>query len=287
MFLTLLTTVLVLSPPGSGTQLDPTPTIAVRIDSTRREVTLRAGPFTIPASQGGGGHAHHGAHDMPGSQTPFLQFRWPMTGWLYAFSVQVVDRQGTPLPRTLIHHVNMMNLERRALLYDAVERTMAAGSETGDVEIPRSVGFPMTAGTAMGLVAAWANDTGKDITGVELVVTYRWSPTNLNPRPLDVLPLYVDVNYRGAGQTDSYDLPTGRSAKQFEFTMPIDGRLLARGDTCTTTRWSFGSTRQSLAGTWCTSRRDSAPAAKFRRSPVTSSECGGMGSGCTPAAGTD
>jgi len=64
---------------------------------------------------------------------------------------------------------------------------------------------------------------------VELVVTYRWSPTNLNPRPLDVLPLYVDVNYRGAGQTDSYDLPTGRSAKQFEFTMPIDGRLLGAG----------------------------------------------------------
>ncbi|MCL4865545.1 MAG: hypothetical protein KJZ47_06595 [Gemmatimonadales bacterium] len=229
MFPTLLALALGAAAPSDTTRLAPDPAISVRVDSTRREVVLRAGPFTIPAGQGAMDHAHHGAHDAPGAQTPFLPFQWPMAGWLYGFSVALVDQSGRALPRSLIHHVNMMNLERRALLYDAVERTMAAGSETGDVELPRTVGFPMSAGTAMGLVAAWANDTGKEIPGVELVVTYRWSPTNLNPRPLDVLPLYVDVNYRGAGQTDSYDLPPGRSEKQFEFTLPIDGRLLGAG----------------------------------------------------------
>jgi hypothetical protein len=166
---------------------------------------------------------------MPGSQTPFLPFAWPVTGWLYAFDVSLADAAGRPLPNALVHHVNMMNLERRALLYDAVERTMAAGSETGDVALPRSVGFPMTAGTAMGLIAAWANRTDHAIDGVYLQVTYHWSPTNLNPRPLDVLPLYMDVNYRGAGQSDSYDLPPGPSERHYEFTLPIEGRLLGAG----------------------------------------------------------
>lgn len=210
--------------------LDPEPHLRVQVDSSQRTVTLRAGPFTIPAAMGGGGeHAHHGSHDAPGSQTPFLTFSWPVTGWLYAFEVSLVDGRGRPLPRRLIHHVNMMNLERRALLYDAVERTLAAGSETADVALPRTVGFPMATGTPMGLLAAWANPGDQPVPDAHLVVTYRWSPANLNPRPVDVLPLYMDVNYRGAGQTDSYDLPPGRSEKSHEFLMPIDGRLLGAG----------------------------------------------------------
>jgi len=203
--------------------------LTVTVDSSRRQVVLRAGPFTIPAAGGDGAHAHHGSHDAPGSQTPFLTFSWPVSGWLYAFDISLVDGQGRPLPRGLIHHVNMMNLERRALLYDAVERTLAAGSETANVELPRTVGFPMSAGTPMGILAAWANESGTAVTDVYLVVEYRWSPTKLNPRPVDVLPLYMDVNYRGAGLSASYDLPPGRSEASHEFTMPIDGRLLGAG----------------------------------------------------------
>lgn len=209
---------------------DPVPGLAVEVDSSRRTLTLRAGPFLIPgAAKTDAAHAHHGAHDAPGAQTPFLTFDWPVTGWIYAFEIELLDGEGRPLARSLIHHVNMMNLERRALLYDAVERTLAAGSETADVALPRTVGFPMTAGTRMGILAAWANDSDRPVEGVQLVVRYRWSPANLNPRPVDVLPLYMDVNYRGAGQSDSYDLPAGRSERSHEFTLPIDGRLLGAG----------------------------------------------------------
>jgi len=205
----------------------PPPSVRVQIDSSRKTVTITAGPFTIPGNHAAAaaGHDHHAA----GAQTPFLRFAWPVSGWLYGFDLTVTDAGGQPLPRKVIHHVNVMNLERRALLYDAVERTLAVGSETDDVQLPRSVGFPLRAGTAMGLLAAWANDSHEAIEGVRLVIRFRWSPTNLNPRPLDVLPLYLDVNYQRPGQSVSYDLAPGRTVRSFEFTLPLEGRLLGVG----------------------------------------------------------
>ncbi|MFN2316134.1 MAG: hypothetical protein ABR551_00765 [Gemmatimonadales bacterium] len=207
----------------------PGPNVMIAVDSARREVTLRVGPFTIAAMPEGMNHGDHGAHDMGGMETPFLAFDWPVTGWLRGFRITLADADGRPLPRRLIHHVNMMNFERRALLYDAVERTLAAGQETEDLTLPRAVGFPMTAGTPVGLMAAWANDTDADIEAVYLTVTLLWSPTNLSPRPLDALPLYMDVSYQGPGQSDSYDLPAGASSKSHEFTLPVGGRLLGVG----------------------------------------------------------
>jgi hypothetical protein len=59
-------------------------------------------------------------------------------------------------------------------------------------------------------------------------VRFAYSPTNLNPRPLNALPIYMDVNLTvGAG--NSYDVPPGRSAKSWDFTMPLSGRLLGFG----------------------------------------------------------
>ena len=217
------------APLPGGVASAPDPAVTITVDSSRREVTLRSGPFTIAAMPEGMDHGDHGAHAMAGMETPFLAFDWPVTGWLRGFRITLSDANGRPLPRRLIHHVNMMNFERRALLYDAVERTLAAGQETEDVTLPRAVGFPMTAGTAVGLMAAWANETGADIEGVYLTVTLLWSPTNLSPRPLDALPLYLDVNYQGPGQSDSYDLPAGASSRSHEFTLPVGGRLLGVG----------------------------------------------------------
>ncbi len=215
--------------PGPSGESPRVVTTTVVVDSARREVILRAGPFTIAAMPPGTDHGDHGAHDMEGMATPFMTFAWPVTGWLRGFRLALTDREGRALPRRLIHHVNMMNLERRALLYDAVERTLAAGQETEDVSLPRSIGFPMTAGTAVGLMAAWANEGNADIEGAYLTVTLAWLPANLSPRPLDALPLYVDVNYQGPGKSDSYDLPAGASSRSFEFTLPVGGRLLGAG----------------------------------------------------------
>src|SRR5690606_29253577 len=55
-----------------------------------------------------------------------------------------------------------------------------------------------------------------------------WTPRNTVPRPVDIYPLALDVNYL-VGESAAYDLPPGRSERSFEFVMPIDGRMLGVG----------------------------------------------------------
>ena len=78
------------------------------------------------------------------------------------------------------------------------------------------------------MYVAWHNDTGKDLEGVFLKLTMLWTPKNQNPRPVNSLPIYMDVNLT-VGGTNTFDVPAGKSTKSFEFTLPVGGRLLAVG----------------------------------------------------------
>ncbi|HUG27463.1 MAG TPA: hypothetical protein VMK53_04135 [Gemmatimonadales bacterium] len=179
----------------------------------------------MPEGTAYGDHSSH--HE--GMRLPFRSFPWPVTGWVRGFRLALTDKAGQPLSRQLIHHIAMVNLERRALLQDIAERILAAGQETENVRLPGSLGLPLTAGTEVGVMAAWANETGAAIEGAYLTVSISWSPANRSVRPVDILPLYLDVHYQGVGQTNSYDLPPGVSSRSREFTLPAGGRLLAAG----------------------------------------------------------
>jgi hypothetical protein len=216
------------TPPSLAVPPDPR-LVTVTVDSARREVAVRFGPFTIAAMPDGMAYGDPDAHHRDGRGSPFLNFDWPVTGWLRGFRMALADGAGQPLSRQLIHHVAMVNIERRALLQDAVERILAAGRETEDVILPGSIGLPLTAGTEIGMLAAWANETGAEIEGAYLTVTISWSPANRSVRPADIFPLYLDVNYRGVGQTNSYDLPAGVSSRSEELTLPVAGRLMVAG----------------------------------------------------------
>ena len=141
------------------------------------------------------------------------------------FRLEVRDRDGNLLPRHIMHHLIMVNFARRQLLYQAAERLMGAGTETEDASIPRTIGVPMKTGMDLGLYVAWHNDIGHDLEGVQLKVILLWTPANQNPRPVDVLPIYMDVNLT-VGASNMFDVPPGRSTKAYEFTIPITGRLL-------------------------------------------------------------
>ncbi len=203
---------------GSG---DPTTT--VRIDSSRHELVVTTGPFRLPSMPASpeGMMDHGSTHD-----TPVERFRWPVDGWLRGFRFEVMDRDGRPLPRHLMHHVVILNFDRRQLLYSMAERVFGAGAETEDASVPRSIGVPFAQDTRMGLYVAWHNDTGMDLEGVRLRLTMKWIPRNQNPRPLSVLPLYMDVNLT-VGGTNTFNIPPGRSTQSHEFTLPTGGRLLA------------------------------------------------------------
>lgn len=206
----------------------PDAAVRVTVDSANRAVRIISGPHHIPAGDpamrqrsDGGMHAH-------GPLEPFRTFSWPVDGWLRSVSLRITDADGRALPRQLIHHINVVNLDRRQLLYPAAERLIAMGQETEDIRLPTSVGIPVTSGTAMGLVLMWHNMTEASWDGVTVELEIEWLPPNFYPRPLDVLPVYMDVTDPIAKPVD-FDLPAGRQIFAADFTMPISGRIIGVG----------------------------------------------------------
>ena len=213
----------------------------LRVDSLRREVVLEAGPFVLPVESGNGApaggsegmspaaahHAHHHVEDAA-NRPKLVRFDWPVDGYLRGCRVELVDARGNSLPRHLLHHVIGLDLARRELLYHAVQRLFGAGSETGDVLLPRVVGVPVAPGDPLGIYVVWHNDTGHEVTGVMPRLTIVWTPRSPGRRMLVVLPMWMDTNNRVAGD-NTFDIPPGRSTKVFEFTSPVDGRLIALG----------------------------------------------------------
>ncbi len=198
--------------------------IEVVTDSSRREVLVTLGPFRLEDMSGMDHHAME-MDDGAGHDTPVYDFTWPIDGWFRGFRIDVVDAAGNPLPREIMHHMIMVNYDRRQLLYSAAERLMGAGSETGDAVLPKSVGVPMNAGTRLGVYVAWHNATGAPIEEAYLKIALLWLPKNLMPQPVSSMPIYMDVNLN-VGGTNTFDVPAGRSEKSYEFSVPVSGRLL-------------------------------------------------------------
>jgi hypothetical protein len=207
---------------AAGVRADD-PTVTVKVDSARHEITVQAGTFELPNMPP---MTDHGMMDLGMSHdTPVQHFAWPVDGWFRGFKLEVRDSAGRLLPRRIMHHMIVVNYSRRQLLYQAAERLFGAGTETEDASIPATIGVPMTPGSDIGFYVAWHNDTGEDLHGVVLTMRLQYSPRNQNPRPVDVMPLYMDVNLT-VGGTNTFDVPAGKSTKSWEFEMPIDGRLL-------------------------------------------------------------
>lgn len=200
--------------------------LKVEIDSAHHQIVITSGPFFLPNMPP---MEDHGMMDMGASHdTPVQRFEWPVDGWFRGFHLEVRDADGKQLPRHIMHHMIMVNYDRRQLLYPAAERLMGAGKETDDATIPATIGIPLRPGTNLGFYIAWHNDTGKNLDGVYLRMVFHYLPKNQNPRPKDVLPIYMDVNLT-IGGTNTFDVPADHSTKTYEFTVPTGGRLLGLG----------------------------------------------------------
>lgn len=211
-------TLLLLSLPLAALPSDSVEALAVRVDSSRHEVVITTLPFDLPDMSAE--HDHSKSHD-----SPVYKFTWPVEGWFRGFRVRVLDGDGAALPRRLMHHLIMINYDRRQLVYPAAERLWGAGVETGNFSLPKSIGVPLTPGTPLGMYIAWHNALGRDLAGVRLEIVMQWVPKNQLPRPVDVLPMYLDVNLT-VGGANEFDVPPGRSEKAYEFTVPVEGRIL-------------------------------------------------------------
>ena len=173
------TTSLSASAPPHGCEGPDAPVTAV-VDSAKRAIVITLGPCLVPAM---GPMGMHGMSKMammghaPGNEDVRVHFRWPATVWMRSFDLQLFDKDHHRLNQpTTMHHMELLNFDRRQVLYPMVERVCGLGEETGSAKVPKSVGLPLDAGMDMGLYVMWNNHTDRDIEGVTLQLTMEYSP---------------------------------------------------------------------------------------------------------------
>ena len=202
--------------------------IAVRTDSAHHSVILAVGPFDLPVAHGDGSADVGGGMMAHTLAVPLLRFTWPVDGWIRAIKVRVIDRDGHPLPRELVHHLMVINFGRRELLYPQAERLIAVGLETPDIHLPATIGIPVKAATPMGVLMAWHNAGHAPVSGAMVEVSVEWSTPKTAPRPISVLPVPVNVFYP-VGRAGDFDLPAGPMRWTADVTFPLGGHVLLAG----------------------------------------------------------
>lgn len=204
------------------------PELKVTVDSARHTITFVAGPYSIDAGHAAtDGMQHHGMH-VNATEYPLLYFKWPVAGWTRGFQLQLVDDKGVELNRRLLHHLNIVNFGRRQLFYPVPERLLAIGQETPDISLPKSVGIPVEANAPMALIMAWHNEKPEPVPVVYVKLVMDWSPTNMNPRPVSVMPVYMDV-VDPIGKEVDFDLPAGNSTFTADHPLVTSGRIIGIG----------------------------------------------------------
>ena len=202
------------------------------VDEAASEVVVWAGPFRVAPTAGGHAHGPAGSADErhdgvehDGARSPVIPIAWPADGYIRGFSLELRDGAGNPLPRALMHHLIAVNFDRRMFAYPVAERLFGIGTETGDQELPKTVGVPLEAGQNLGFYVMWDNATGEAVEDVYVRLAMPWTPAGEAGDIVEVMPLYVDVN-SGIGTTNAYDLEPGRSVRSWEFEPPVSGRIL-------------------------------------------------------------
>lgn len=187
-------------------------------DSAHQQFVITLGPVNLPA------HAEHHMVEQLGVQAVTL----PRGGWMQGYNVEIVDSAGRALPRTLIHHVELIELDRRALLDGQVQRMASVGKETREVQLPGFIGYPVHRGEAIAINPMLDNptDTAYPAAYIRLLIPY--APENAEDRPVDVYSIGTDVT-GAVGRSSDFDIPAGRSSLSHEFIVPISGALLAVG----------------------------------------------------------
>lgn len=205
------------------------PAAQVWVDEVSREITVVAGPFHVPAVDpemaGSQQHGEHGHHDES-MKSPLVPLVWPVDQGLQGFRLGAYRADGTELPRDFMHHMIAVNFDRRQLVYPIAERIFGFGTETPDVKLPSFLEVPLEKGDSIGMYAMWNNETGEDLHDVYMQVVLPYAEPGSDPEA--VMPIYMDTNNQIGGKT-SFDLPPGRFVKSYEFTLPVDGGLLAAG----------------------------------------------------------
>lgn len=212
------------------------PTTRLINDEANSEFLITIGPMELPqGAMEAGEAAHHGSgqedpHAVHGGAVfpPVETVRFPISGYLYGFSYEVVDGEGRQLPVEVLHHLNLINPDHRELFLPISQRMLAVGKETGSQSMPRFLlGYPVPEATSMVVAAMLHNPTGKSHSGVEVRVRLKYVKAG-RPWPLfNVYPFQLDVAFPAGDK--SFDLPPGKSEWSYEASPGLEGRIMAIG----------------------------------------------------------
>jgi hypothetical protein len=202
-----------------------TPPLRVAVDSARRTITITTVAFDVPVARASADGMTM-AMEMRHSEVAAGRLAWPVTRLLGSVTLELEDAAGRTLPRALLHHLNLVNFDRRQLIYPLAERFIGFGQETEDVALPQTLGLPLEAGQQVGVFLMWDNRTGEPIRGVRVRLTFHWMAPNQEPPPIRVLPLIVDARLV-AGGVDTFTVPPGGRVVMYDFSLPTSGHLVA------------------------------------------------------------
>ena len=128
----------------------------------------------------------------PGDEDVRVHFRWPADVWMRSFDLQLFDKDHRRLNQpTTMHHMELLDFDRRQVLYPMVERVDSASVKRPAArKSPSPSACQLFAGMDMGLYVMWNNHTDHGSRGRHPSSSRsRYSPLNLVPRPTDRPPV--------------------------------------------------------------------------------------------------
>lgn len=162
------------------------------------------------------------------AQPPVVMLEIPETGSIYGFRVEVVDSVGHVLPDELIHHFNLIDPDHRELFLPISRRLLAAGHETGSIQLPRLLfGLPLKQGEHVVASAMVENLTATTYRQARVRLVMSFTPAR-RPWPLfSASPWQMDVAFPVGDK--SFTLAPGRSSRSYEGSPAVAGNIIGLG----------------------------------------------------------
>jgi hypothetical protein len=209
---------------GAG-PVDRLPWARAIVDSSRHVIIIELPPTDLPATQP--------RQDVAMVLLPIYQVELPTAGSIYRAHIDVLDSAGNPLPRELLHHLNLSDPERRELFLPIGLHVMAAGRETPPLEVPRFLfGLPLRRGQRFLTSAMLVNPTSHAYSKVRVRLVLNFEPADALWPLFPGYPWVLDVLFPLGHPPDgskSFDLPPGRSVHSWESSPAIPGTIVGVG----------------------------------------------------------
>lgn len=207
----------------ASVRLDSLPRGIARIDSARGELILELPAIDIPAQSG----EHVGM-----IVTPAVRVDIPASGFANSVRTELVDIDGKPVSLEKVHHVNVIDPQRRELFAPISLRLYASGKESEPASFPKQLlGLPLQKGQVIILKAMLHNSDSVMTRGVRARVVMGYSGGGAMWPVHQVYPMQLDVMFP-LGDKDgekSFDLPPGKFERKYSAKPAVSGKLAAMG----------------------------------------------------------